>query len=225
MVADTMTILTDRFRRDEVRHVVDIGCGKGAVAKRLSDLGFAVVGVDPSAAAIDKARQTAPAARFEMAGGEALPFAAGSFDAVLFHNSFHHVPADRMEQALREAARVLRGGGSIMVVEPAAHGPLFETVRPIEDETFVRAAAEGAIGAAVAAGHFALVETLAYERDECFADVEQFLTHLLQVDPTRAAAIDRGRGHVGRLFAANGERGDAGYSFRQPQTLFVLRPV
>ena len=43
---------------DEVgaHHVIDVGCGTGALAVRLAELGFAVTGVDPAGASLDVAR-------------------------------------------------------------------------------------------------------------------------------------------------------------------------
>ena len=44
--------------------VVDLGCGSGILARHLVDSGYAVLGVDPSAAMLRLARRVAPAARF-----------------------------------------------------------------------------------------------------------------------------------------------------------------
>ena len=44
--------------------VVDLGCGSGILARHLVDSGYAVLGVDPSAAMLQLARRVAPAARF-----------------------------------------------------------------------------------------------------------------------------------------------------------------
>jgi SAM-dependent methyltransferase len=44
--------------------VVDLGCGSGILARRLSDAGYAVIGVDVSAAMLEIARRQAPAATF-----------------------------------------------------------------------------------------------------------------------------------------------------------------
>src|SRR4249920_1412740 len=44
--------------------VVDLGCGSGILARRMTDAGYDVLGVDVSAAMLDLARQEAPRARF-----------------------------------------------------------------------------------------------------------------------------------------------------------------
>ena len=47
--------------------VVDLGCGSGIWARALTDAGYDVLGVDPSAAMLRIARRRAPRARFERA--------------------------------------------------------------------------------------------------------------------------------------------------------------
>ncbi|MFI5245429.1 MAG: class I SAM-dependent methyltransferase [Gemmatimonadales bacterium] len=51
-----------------------------------------------------------------VATGEALPFGAASLKAIVMTNVFHHVPDARA--MLREAARVTRAGGRVVMIEP-----------------------------------------------------------------------------------------------------------
>ena len=80
-----------------------------------------------------------------VATGEALPLADACMDIVLFFNSLHHVPVEAQSTALAEAARVVVPGGNVVVVEPLARGGHFETIRPLDDETEIRAHAHAAI--------------------------------------------------------------------------------
>ena len=82
---------------------------------------------------------------YRVASGENLPFADASADAILYMKSFHHLPLAAMPLALSEAARVLAPQGRLIVIEPLAEGNYFEAMRPIEDETEVRAAAYTAL--------------------------------------------------------------------------------
>ena len=85
--------------------------------------------------------------RYVEGAAEALPFPDASFDVVIFFNSLHHVSAESMDAALAEAARVLRRDGLLYVQEPSAQGPAFELLRPVNDETPVRKAAQQALRA------------------------------------------------------------------------------
>jgi ubiquinone/menaquinone biosynthesis C-methylase UbiE len=96
--------------RSETR-VLDVGTGPGYVAGAAAQRGANAVGIDFSAALVERARNRYPAIRFEQADAEALPFEASTFDAVVNGFGICHVP--RPDVALREAFRVLNPGGRI----------------------------------------------------------------------------------------------------------------
>ena len=99
--------------------VLEVGCGTGAITRRLTALpGVAsVTGVDPSAQFIARAREFAEGLpiTFAVGDGRALDLAGEVFDAVIFHTSLCHMPD--CELALDEAHRVLRPGGRIAVFD------------------------------------------------------------------------------------------------------------
>ncbi len=96
------------------RRVLDLGCGKGRFAAHLRAAGADVVGVDLSAAMLGKAVGLDRA----LASAKRLPFAAGTFDAVVAVEVFEHI--DAIDAALAEARRVLRPGGTLAIVDKNA---------------------------------------------------------------------------------------------------------
>ncbi len=95
------------------RAVLDLGCAGGFMAEALADRGARVTGIDPAARAIEAARAHAAAhgrdIAYDTGVGEALPYDAGAYDAVVCVDVLEHV-AD-LTQVLAEVARVLRPGG------------------------------------------------------------------------------------------------------------------
>ncbi len=202
------------------RSVLDVGCGRGGVARMLAAEGAEVTGIDPLAEAVAEASATVPEARFQVAGAEALPFADGSFDAVVIINALHHVPGPLMGGALEEAARVSRG--PVLVIEPLAAGSFFETMRPVEDETDIRAAAQAALETAVASGRLRLVRAGEYDDLRRFADLDGFLARVVSVDPARAKTAASARDEVAALMARWGVPDGDMILFAQPHRAHFL---
>ncbi|MCJ2094909.1 methyltransferase domain-containing protein [Methylobacterium sp. J-072] len=221
---DALTLIRETFAPLPGKRVLDIGCGAGTLAQRLAEDGAAVTGVDPGAAALEKARSAVPGTRFEAASAEALPFPDGSFHGAVMLNALHHVPDPAA--ALAEAARILVPGGILVVVEPLAEGSFFDALRPIEDETAVRAAAQDAIAAALASGAFLCRQDVTVARRETFAALDAFLARVSAVDPAREATIRARRPVVEVAFRAAAEReADGRYALVQPLRIHVLRPA
>lgn len=104
--------------------LLDVGTGTGRMAEVLSGRANRVTALDksPEMLRIARARlQSLPADKVDLVQGDftTLPFAADSFDTVLFHQVLHFAQDPAL--VLAEAARVLRGGGRIAVVDLAAH--------------------------------------------------------------------------------------------------------
>lgn len=220
---DALTLIRETFAPLDGKPILDIGCGTGALARALTEAGAVVTGLDPGPEALAKARSLVPAARFEEGSAEALPFDDGQFEGVVMMNSLHHVPSPA--RALTEAARVLKPGRRLVVVEPSASGTFFDALRPIEDETEIRALAQAAIAQAMSAGALICERDLTLDRSETFADIEAFFTRVTAVDPARSEAIRARRDIIEAAFATAARRdGDGRSTLVQPLRIHVLTP-
>ena len=83
---------------------LDLGCGSGVAIPVLAELGWTVVGVDPSEEMLRRARTHG--AEVVRAFGDELPFEDESFDAAV--SIWTHTDMDDFAGAVREVARVLR---------------------------------------------------------------------------------------------------------------------
>src|SRR5437764_7109845 len=122
------------------QHVLDVGCGPGALtAELVRRLGAdAVWAVDPSESFVAAARARHPGVGVEQASAESLPFADRRFDASLAQLVVHFM-ADPVE-GIRELGRVTRANGVVAACvwdHGTGRGPLslfWETARELEPE-------------------------------------------------------------------------------------------
>lgn len=110
--------------------VVDLGCGEGYLTIEAARWARRVVGVDRSPAVLARARQLAERRRvtnivWKRADIERVPAPDASFDVALLSQTLHH--AADPGRAIHEAARLLRPGGRVIILDLRTH-----------DETWVR---------------------------------------------------------------------------------------
>jgi len=104
--------------------VLDLGCGTGVLAGRLAELGYEMVGADPSKGMLGEMRTRFPTVQAVQASGTDLPFEDGEFDLALSVATMHHIgdPAD-VHAALREMGRVVRPGGQVLLWDHNPRNP------------------------------------------------------------------------------------------------------
>jgi SAM-dependent methyltransferase len=101
---------------DEARGAValDLGCGTGTAGNGLRKAGVQVVGADLSRPCLEVAARRLDAV--VRADAASLPFASGSFDAIVSRGALHHL-ADP-HAALAEAHRVSKRGARAIFMDP-----------------------------------------------------------------------------------------------------------
>lgn len=99
---------------------LDICCGAGTNALYLAKEGFQVTGIDVSSKAVEyakeKARKAGVGARFQVENFLKLPFEDEEFGFVFDMGCFHHVKVKDRTAFIGGVHRVLKKGGSYLVV-------------------------------------------------------------------------------------------------------------
>ncbi len=111
--------------QDRLDHVVDLGTGTGRMLEVLADCAGRGVGVDLSHDMLRYARsrlERAGLSGFQVRHGDIfnLTLEDGIADAVTIHQVLHYL--DEPERAIAEAARILKSGGKLLIVDFAPHG-------------------------------------------------------------------------------------------------------
>ena len=112
--------LIRRYVTLEGARVLDIGCGIGTYVRKLGELAERAYGIDIDPARVRESRNGGVA----IAASEQLPFATGALDVVLLNEVIEHVQGE--SETLREACRVVRPGGHVVIYAPNRLYP-FET--------------------------------------------------------------------------------------------------
>jgi SAM-dependent methyltransferase len=124
---------------------LDAACGTGRHAELLSSIGWEVVGVDATAAMLDRARAKVPGASFRAGSLQALPVETASVDLVVCGLALTHV--EDLAPVYAEFSRVLRVGGRVVTTDmnPTMNLAGGGAVFPTSDEPLDFANGRGAL--------------------------------------------------------------------------------
>jgi SAM-dependent methyltransferase len=122
---DPRDVTLEAVAEIEPRRVLEVGCGEGELAERVSrELGCDVLALDQSERMVELTR--ARGVHAVVGDVQALLFADGEFDCAVAAWMLFHVPD--VGRALGELARVLRAGGRLVAVTNAS-----EHLRELKD--------------------------------------------------------------------------------------------
>jgi ubiquinone/menaquinone biosynthesis C-methylase UbiE len=106
-----------RLLPSNCHNVLEIGCGRGAFARRLAERSQRVLALDLSPEMIRLARERSaqfPNIEFQLADVREVPFNIASFDCIATIATLHHLPFPEMLLKMKAA---LKPGGILLVLD------------------------------------------------------------------------------------------------------------
>ena len=175
------------FRGDE--RLLDVGAGDGGVARLLRERVGEVVAVDVEPA---EEWRDGDGVSFSVANAEQLPFGDAEFDLVHSKDSLHHM--DDPDGAILEYRRVLKPGGTALIVEANRYNPIFfvHMTKRLGHEHFSRQRFRDLVGSAFPDARFGTFEARFVPQAERALKVQEGVENVLERIPglSRIAAYN-----------------------------------
>ncbi len=170
--------------------ILDLACGPGLVCEALAPEATEVVGVDLTPEMVARARTHCAEAghangTFHEAAVESLPCESGYFDAVVTRLAIHHF--EDPAAVLREAWRVLRDGGRLVVLDIVAsphpqEAELHNSLEILRDPSHVRMLPEAELIDVIGAAGFAVAEVRAWDQQRAFDEWAAIVADARSID-------------------------------------------
>lgn len=189
----------------EAPRVLDLACGPGVLLPTLAAEARAVVGLDLTAETLRVARGAASHPRVAglvRAQAECTPFCEGSFDAVVVRLALHHM--DRPEASLREARRLLRKGGRLLVLDVLTSADpetaaLHNAIERLRDPSHAAFVPEAELSRSIAASGFSSLSSEVWSLSRSFDEWAAIIA-----DPVRMQSLELVLRHLARAGVSAG---------------------
>ena len=109
---------------NNLKKILDVGCGTGKYVKFFNQNGFTAIGCDNSPIAVKESRKINKDKQIFQASAVRLPFKKGSFDLLTGIHVVEHLTKNEAEEFIAETRRVLAPGGFIFLATPNFLSPL-----------------------------------------------------------------------------------------------------
>ena len=115
--------IASQIPQNKTVHILDVGCGTAnlAIAIKKRSPNAEILGIDPDEKILkiakEKIQQEKLNIKLVKAFAQKLPLKSNSFDWVVSSFAIHHIPSDLKGQAFYEMYRVLRSGGTILIID------------------------------------------------------------------------------------------------------------
>ncbi len=173
--------------------LLDVACGPGVVTAALAPRAKSVVAFDATQEMLEKARARCAKAgltnvSFRQGNAEGLPFGDGEFDGVVTRLAIHHFAEP--QRALAEMFRVLRPGGSVVIVdivssEDAREEALQNAIERLRDPSHVRMLPASELDRRIATAGFQELEQTTWDKDREFEEWMDIVNDPVRAEPIR----------------------------------------
>ena len=123
------------FKQENLKKILDLGCGTGRHTIYLVKQGFKVYGCDASKSALKIIKEIIPEVDFRQCDMTNLLYEENSFDGVLCHFVIQHGKISEIKKAISEIYRVLKYNGILYLSVPSVEHPEYFTGEEIEPNT------------------------------------------------------------------------------------------
>ena len=115
--------IASQIPQNKTVHILDVGCGTAnlAIAIKKRSPKAEILGIDPDEKILKIAKSKIKKEKLDIklvkAFAQKLPLKPKSFDYVVSSFAIHHIPSHLKNQAFYEMHRVLRSGGTILIID------------------------------------------------------------------------------------------------------------
>jgi ubiquinone/menaquinone biosynthesis C-methylase UbiE len=202
--------------------LLDVACGPGVVTAAIASHATSVVAFDATAQMLEKAKARCAKAKlrnvdFKRGDAENLPFDDSQFDGVVTRLAVHHF-ADP-QRALNETFRVLRRGGTAVIVdvvssEDTGESNLQNAIERLRDPSHVRMLPASELTVRMTRSGFQDPEHATWDKNREFEEWMDIVNDPVRVDPIRT---------VVRALAEDGRTAGMGLSIKGGRIVFFHR--
>ena len=157
--------------------ILELGCGSATKTKAIASLGFdrKIIACEVDEIQYKKNIElNIENIEFKPCGAQDIDMPDESVDIVVMFKSFHHIPLELMNQALKEIKRVLKPSGLTYISEPLFHGDQNRLIAMFHDEEHVRTKAFEAIKKSVDDGEFKLFNEIFFNNEVVYSSFKDF---------------------------------------------------
>jgi ubiquinone/menaquinone biosynthesis C-methylase UbiE len=209
------------------KRILELGCGTAEITRAIASNGrnrqITALEVDEQQHKKNLQLDELPNATFGLGGAEDIPVAAQSQDIIFMFKSLHHVPEDKLEQAMHEIHRTLTPGGMTYISEPVFMGSFNNIIRLFHDEEHVRQMAYDAIKKSINNGLFKLADEIFFNATVSFRDFSDFESQVLDVSHTNHQLDQKTYHEVKSKFEQH--LTESGAHFTAPMRVDLLRKI